>query len=67
MEGRRLFQRAGLCGANLLDSFLKYLDDLEKDRQDAAALTGKTYEPIIAPEFHWEAWAAGDDFDVCAN
>jgi len=23
--------------------FLKYLDDLEKDRQDAAELTGKTY------------------------
>jgi len=38
--------------------FLKYLDDLEKDRQDAAELAGKTYTPIIAPEFRWEAWAA---------
>ena len=38
--------------------FLKYLDDLEKDRQDAADLTGKTYSQIIAPEFRWDVWAA---------
>lgn len=38
--------------------FLKYLDDLEKTRQTEAALTGKTYQSIIAPEFRWEAWAA---------
>lgn len=38
--------------------FLKYLDDLEKTRQTEAALTGKTYTPIIAPDFRWEAWAA---------
>ena len=31
--------------------FLKYLDDLEKDRQDAAELAGRTYAPIIAPEY----------------
>ncbi len=29
--------------------FLKYLDDLEKDKATAAELTGKTYTPIIAP------------------
>jgi type I restriction enzyme M protein len=38
--------------------FLKYLDDLEKEKKLAAELMGKTYQPIIAPEFQWEAWAA---------
>src|SRR5690606_37611981 len=38
--------------------FLKYLDDLEKDRATAAELTGKTYTPIIAPEYQWAKWAA---------
>jgi type I restriction enzyme M protein len=38
--------------------FLKYLDDLEKDRADTAELSGKTYTPIIAPEFRWDVWAA---------
>jgi type I restriction enzyme M protein len=27
--------------------FLKYLDDLEKDKETAALLSGKTYERII--------------------
>jgi len=30
--------------------FLKYLDDLEKDRKDAAELSGKSYTPIITGE-----------------
>jgi type I restriction enzyme M protein len=30
--------------------FLKYLDDLEKDKATAAELTGKAYANIIAPE-----------------
>jgi len=38
--------------------FLKYLDDLEKDKATAAQLTGKTYTNIIEPEFQWTAWAA---------
>ncbi len=38
--------------------FLKYLDDLEKDREAAAELTGKIYSPIIKEEFRWEKWAA---------
>lgn len=38
--------------------FLKYLDDLEKDRATAAELTGKSYTSIIAPEFQWTVWAA---------
>ncbi|RZJ34738.1 MAG: SAM-dependent DNA methyltransferase [Flavobacterium sp.] len=37
--------------------FLKYLDDLEKDKQMAAELSGKSYAPIIAPEFQWSVWA----------
>ena len=38
--------------------FLKYLDDLEKDKMTAAELTGKKYTNIIAPEFQWNKWAA---------
>jgi type I restriction enzyme M protein len=37
--------------------FLKYLDDLEKDKATAAELTGKTYTNIIAPEYQWSNWA----------
>ena len=38
--------------------FLKYLDDLERDKETAAELTGKTYTPIIEKEFQWNMWAA---------
>lgn len=38
--------------------FLKYLDDLEKDKQSAAKLAGKSYSRIISPEYWWETWAA---------
>ena len=38
--------------------FLKYLDDLEKDKATAAELTGKTYTNIIDPAFQWTTWAA---------
>lgn len=37
--------------------FLKYLDDLEKDKATAAELTGKTYVSIIDKEFQWNVWA----------
>jgi type I restriction enzyme M protein len=37
--------------------FLKYLDDLEKDKATAAELTGKTYTNIIAKEYQWSIWA----------
>lgn len=37
--------------------FLKYLDDLEKDRATAAELTGKTYTPIIDKKYQWTVWA----------
>ena len=37
--------------------FLKYLDDLERDRATAAELTGKTYTPIINADYQWTKWA----------
>lgn len=37
--------------------FLKYLDDLEKDKATAALLAGKDYNTIIAPEYQWSVWA----------
>jgi type I restriction enzyme M protein len=43
--------------------FLKYLDDLEKDKETAAELTGKAYKHIIAPEYQWSKWAAPKDED----
>ncbi len=38
--------------------FLRYLDDLEKERAMAAELQGKGYDFIIDPKFQWSAWAA---------
>ncbi len=38
--------------------FLKYLDDLEKDKATAAELTGKQYEPIIDKKYQWGIWAS---------
>jgi type I restriction enzyme M protein len=38
--------------------FLKYLDDLERDRAMAAELTAKTYTPIIERKYQWSTWAA---------
>ncbi|MBZ4202478.1 MAG: type I restriction-modification system subunit M [Methylovulum sp.] len=37
--------------------FLKYLDDLERDKATEAELSGKTYTPIIAPDYQWTVWA----------
>ena len=37
--------------------FLKYLDDLEKDRATVAELTGKNYTPIIDQKYQWTVWA----------
>ncbi len=37
--------------------FLKYLDDLERDRKTAAELSGKTYNNLIDPEYQWTVWA----------
>ena len=41
--------------------FLKYLDNLERERSDNAELQGESYTRILAPEFQWDAWAAPKD------
>ena len=38
--------------------FLKYLDDLERDRATSAELRGKSYTPIIDKDYQWNIWAA---------
>jgi type I restriction enzyme M protein len=38
--------------------FLKYLHDLEVERQDRAELEGRAYNSIISDEYRWDAWAA---------
>jgi type I restriction enzyme M protein len=38
--------------------FLKYLDALEQDRADEAALEGKKYTFILDKPYRWESWAA---------
>jgi len=38
--------------------FLKYLDDLEKDKETAAQLSGKAYDRIIESKYRWNTWAA---------
>ena len=37
--------------------FLKYLDDLEVEREKSAKLSGKKYEYILGPEYRWSSWA----------
>ncbi|MBN4072960.1 N-6 DNA methylase [Crocinitomix catalasitica] len=43
--------------------FLRYLDELEKDKADEAELEGKTYKYIVDEEYRWPNWAMpkGDD------
>lgn len=43
--------------------FLKYLDDLEKDKKTEAELSGKTYKNIIDLKYRWEIWAAPKTLD----
>ena len=47
--------------------FLKYLDDLERERALAAELHGKPHQFIIDPQHRWSKWAApktkGGEFD----
>jgi len=38
--------------------FLKYLDDLEKDKQYKAELSDEPLIPIIKSEYRWDNWAA---------
>jgi type I restriction enzyme M protein len=43
--------------------FLKYLDDLEQERQTRSELSGTTYTRIIEPKFSWSNWAAPKNKD----
>lgn len=38
--------------------FLKYLDDLETERELQAQLTGKNYKRLIVGDYRWSQWAA---------
>ena len=38
--------------------FLKYLDDLDLEREDKALLAGKDYKPILTGYMRWSHWAA---------
>lgn len=38
--------------------FLRYLDELEKEKADEAALEGKEYKYILDEEYRWATWAA---------
>ncbi|MBB1086953.1 SAM-dependent DNA methyltransferase [Lysobacter sp. SG-8] len=38
--------------------FLKYLDDMEHEWADEAALEGKTYDAILTKPYRWQDWAA---------
>lgn len=37
--------------------FLRYLDELEKEKADEAALEGKSYNFILEEEYRWSNWA----------
>src|SRR5439155_9033870 len=38
--------------------FLKFLDDLELQREQEARLAGKKFKPAIEPPYRWRDWAA---------
>src|SRR5437879_4654196 len=41
--------------------FLKFLDDLELQREGEAKLTTKKFKPAIEPPYRWRDWAAQSD------
>jgi type I restriction enzyme M protein len=41
--------------------FLKFLDDLELQREGEAKLAGKKFKPAIEPPYRWRDWAAKCD------
>ncbi len=53
--------------------FLKFLDDLEIQREEEAALAGKKFRPAIEPPYRWRDWAAtpqgvtGDELTAFIN
>ncbi len=43
--------------------FLKYLDDIEQERQDEAELEGTDYAPTLPTAMRWKTWASGKNDD----
>jgi type I restriction enzyme M protein len=41
--------------------FLKLLDDMERGREEEAALQDKDFRPIVQPPYRWRDWAADED------
>src|SRR5882672_6857169 len=41
--------------------FLKFLDDLELQREGEAKLAAKKFKPAIEPPYRWRDWAAKSD------
>ena len=41
--------------------FLKFLDDLEQQREEEATLAGATFHRAIEPPYRWRDWAARSD------
>ena len=37
--------------------FLRYLDEIEKEKADKAIYAGKEYQKLIADEYSWNTWA----------
>lgn len=40
--------------------FLKFLDDLERMREEEAKLSGEKFRPAIQPPYRWRDWAANE-------
>src|SRR2546428_5250911 len=40
--------------------FLKFLDDLEQQREEESALARKKFKPAVDPPYRWRDWAASD-------
>lgn len=41
--------------------FLKFLDDMETEREMEAAMAGKRFRPALEPPYRWRDWAAKED------
>jgi type I restriction enzyme M protein len=41
--------------------FLKFLDDMEKEREMDAAVAGKRFRPAVEAPYRWRDWAARED------
>ena len=41
--------------------FLKFLDDMERMREDEAILSDERFRPAIEPPYRWRDWAARED------